>query len=38
MYLFAPNGDMDNGAYSPIENNTQEKLNYGAGKYSNKGR
>ena len=38
MDLIAPNGDTDNGAYSPIENNTQEKLNYGAAKYSNKGR
>jgi hypothetical protein len=36
MYLFAPNGDTDNSGYSPIENNAQEKLNYGGAKYSNK--
>jgi hypothetical protein len=36
MYLFAPNGDTDNSGYSPIENNAQENLNYGAIKYSNK--
>jgi hypothetical protein len=37
VFLFAPNAGADNSAYSAIENSAQEKLNYGATEYCNKG-